>query len=173
MQSPRRYHGGGAAGGVDQSRKRIESVMSRAFIREPDPEEPRCPGCSSSGEVVGSRTLDVQVPAPLRSQMGSAVYYCASPGCSTVYYNSWGFQVRIGQLANAAYPKDPDGLICPCFGFKAAEVVSEAREGRKDRIRNLLERARGPEARCWERCLDGRSCIPQIMRLFRDSFDAR
>jgi len=158
---------------LDASHEGVQSTMSRAFMREPDAEEPRCPVCASSGEVVSSRTLDVHVPPPLRSELGSAAYYCASPGCPTIYYSPWGFQIRIGQLANVHFPKDPDGLICPCFGFRAADVVSDARDGRKDRVRDLLERARGSEARCWERCLDGRSCVPQIMRLFRDRFEAR
>ncbi len=68
--------------------------------------------------------------------------------------------------------KDPGGLLCPCFGVKAADIVEDARAGRKERIKDLKERAGGPEARCLTACPDGQPCLPLALRLFRENFSA-
>jgi len=51
-------------------------------------------------------------------------------------------------------------------------VTADAREGRKDRVRDLVERAKGPQARCAERSPDGHPCIPRVLRLYREGFPA-
>jgi hypothetical protein len=72
-----------------------------------------------------------------------------------------------------SYPKDPEGPICPCFGLMVSDIVDDARVGSKDRIRNLATQAQGPKARCLEKCPDGATCVPRVLRLFRETFDAR
>jgi hypothetical protein len=96
-----------------------------------------------------------------------------NPGCRTAYFNAWGARVPDDRLASPAYPKDPEKSICPCFGIRAAEIVADARDGRKERVRDLMERSQGPEARCAARCPDGRPCLPRVLRLFRETFEAR
>ena len=147
--------------------------MSRAFLREPEPGDPVCPGCGAAGESVGLPTLAAQLPADLRTPLGEAAFYCAGPACPTAYYNAWGAAVPAVRLSSPAYPKDPAGPVCPCFGITAADIVADAKAGRKERVRNLAERAQGPDARCTERCPDGRPCTPRVLRLFRESFDNR
>lgn len=147
--------------------------MSRAFVRDPEPGEPLCPGCGTPGDEVGPPTIEAQLPPEARSALGGKAFYCVNPGCRTAYFNSWGAQVPDDRLASTAYPKDPGGPICPCFGIKAADVLVDAREGRKDRVRDLVERSRGPDARCAERCPDGRPCLPRVLRLFREAFEER
>ena len=141
--------------------------MSRAFVREAEPGEPRCPGCGALGVAVGLPTLEARLPAEARALLGAAAFYCEAAACGVAYFNAWGTRVP---APPTAWPKDPEGLVCPCFGVKAAEVEADARDGRKDRVKALLERARSPEARCVERRPDGLSCIPQVMRLFREGF---
>ena len=147
--------------------------MSRAFVRDPEPGEPPCPGCGTPGDAVGPATLDAQVPAEARAALVGTAFYCVNPACGTAYFNGWGSAVAADRLASTAYPKNPEGPICPCFGLTAAEVAADARDGRKERVRELLERAKGPEARCAQRCPDGRPCIPRVLRLFRETFEAR
>jgi len=81
--------------------------------------------------------------------------------------------VPADRLASTAWPKDPEAPICPCFGITAAQVSEDARDGHKERVKELMERSKGPEARCAERCPDGRPCLPRVLRLFRESFEAR
>ncbi len=147
--------------------------MSRAFIRDPEPGEPLCPGCRTPGDEVGPPTLEAQLAPEARTRLSGSVFYCVNPGCRTAYFNSWGAQVPTGSLASTTYPKDPEGPICPCFGITSTEVIAEARDGRKDRIRDLMERSKGPGARCRELCPDGRPCLPRVLRLFRDAYEGR
>lgn len=147
--------------------------MSRAFVRESEPAEPRCPECGGLGDQVGPTTLNAHVPEVDRSSLGVKAYYCANPACRTAYFNSWGASVPLDRITGGTYPKHPDGPLCPCFGVTAAEVIADAREGRKDRVRDLIDRSRGPGARCAERCPDGLPCIPRVLRLFRERYEAR
>jgi hypothetical protein len=147
--------------------------MSRAFMRDPEPGEPRCPSCGALGEPVGARTLEAQIPAAARAALGAAAFYCENPACRIAYFTAWGASVPDGPLNSPAYPKNPEAPVCPCFGIPAGEVLADAREGRKDRMKDLVERSKGPEARCIERCPDGKSCMPRVMRLFREAFEAR
>jgi len=141
-------------------------------MKEPEPEEPRCPGCKGLGEPVGEPTLEAHLAADVRAPLGPSAFYCADPGCATAYFNGWGSSVPREKLTSTAYPKDPDAPVCSCFGLTAAEVVADARDGRKDRIKSVLERSEGPEARCVAKSPDGRCCRPLVSRLFRESFRA-
>lgn len=147
--------------------------MSRAFIRESEQAEPTCPGCGTPGDGVGPVTLAVHLPPDARAALGEKAYYCVNPGCPTAYFNGWGTAVASDRLITPAYPKNPEGPICPCFGLTADDVLADARDGRKERVRDLVERSKGPDARCLERCPDGRPCIPRVLRLFRETFEAR
>ena len=145
--------------------------MSRAFIRDPEPGEPRCPGCQGLGEPVGPPTLEALLAPKDRDVLGAAAFYCADPACANAYFTAWGATVPAARLKGTAYPKDPAGPICPCTGLLASDVVTDAREGRKDRMRELKERAEGPEARCLTCSPEGRSCVARVFRLFRETFE--
>jgi hypothetical protein len=147
--------------------------VSRAFVRDPEPGEPLCPGCGTPGDAVGPATIEAQLPPDARATLGANAFYCVNPGCPTAYFTSWGAKVPAEKLVSTAYPKDPGAPICPCFGITAADVTADARDGRKERVRDLVERSKGPGARCAERCPDGRPCLPRVLRLFRETFEAR
>jgi Zinc binding domain len=147
--------------------------MSRAFMKDPEPGDPRCPGCGGLGEPVGPTTMDAHLAAAARAPLGASAFYCADASCRTAYFNAWGAAVPADQVTGPAWPKDPEAPICPCFGMKAADVLADAREGRKERVKALVEKSRGPEARCATSAPDGVCCVPKVMRLFREAFDAR
>jgi len=147
--------------------------MSRAFVREPESGEPRCPACGGLGEAVGQTTLKAHLPPDACSSLGEKAFYCDNPACPTAYFNGWGTSVPRERMTATAYPKDAAGPICPCFGIQAADVALDARDGRRERVRSLVERSRGPEARCTERCPDGKPCVPRVLRLFRETFEAK
>lgn len=144
--------------------------MSRAFMKESEPAEPRCPACAGLGIPVGATTLEAQLPAELRAKLSGAAFWCESEDCPTAYFDAWGAKLGVESLRAIPHPKAPEGPLCVCFGLTAAQVTADAREGRKDRVKDLKERAEGPEARCLELCPDGRSCLPRVMRLFREAF---
>jgi hypothetical protein len=146
--------------------------MSRAFMKDPEPGEPRCPGCGGLGDPVAAPTLEAHLSPAVRTPLGGSAFYCAAPSCRTGYFNAWGAAAPADQLSGTAWPKDPEGPICPCFGLKAADVLADARDGRKDRMKDLVDRSRGPEARCVTSAPDGVCCVPKVLRLFRETFEA-
>jgi hypothetical protein len=147
--------------------------MSRAFMKESEPADPRCPECSALGEPVGLVTLKGHLEPEDCSSLGAKAFYCVNSGCHTAYFNAWGVSVPFERMTRTAYPKDPDAPICPCFGMTVAEVVEDARAGNRDRIRDLATRAQGPQAHCAENCPDGTTCLPRVLRLFRETFEAK
>jgi hypothetical protein len=140
--------------------------MSRAFVRDPEPGEPRCPACGAIGEAVGAATLDARAPAERRALLGSAAFWCGSADCAVGYFTSWGESVPAGRV----WPKDPAAPICACTGLSASDVVADARAGRKDRMKALKELAEGPTSRCLTECADGKPCVARMFRLFRENF---
>lgn len=144
--------------------------MSRAFIKESEQAEPRCPGCGALGEQVGPTTLNAHLPEDACATLGDKAYYCVNSECSTAYFNAWGVSISRDRMTGPAYPKDPAAPLCPCFGITASDVVTDAREGRKDRVKELVEKSKGPEGKCRERCPDGQPCVPRILQLFRENF---
>jgi len=142
-------------------------------MKEGEAPEPRCPSCETLGDAVGPPTIEAHVPLELRAALGDRAYYCVNPDCRIAYFNGWGTAVPAERITGSAYPKDPEGSLCPCFGISASQILSEAREGKKDAIRSLKARAEGPLARCAERSPDGRPCLPRALRLFREAFESR
>lgn len=142
-------------------------------MKDPEPGDPRCPGCEGLGDPVGTATLDAHVPASMRATFRGSAFYCAAPSCRIGYFDAWGATVPADQLTGTAWPKDPEGPLCPCFGVKAADILADAREGRKDRVKDLVERSKGPDAHCVRQSPDGACCVPRVLRLFREAFDAR
>jgi hypothetical protein len=147
--------------------------MSRAFVKDPEPGEPRCPGCGTPGDPVGAAVLEAHLPPDARAKLGNGASYCAGADCPVAYFDAWGVSVPRTSMTGTAWPKDPDGPACPCTGLRAADVVADAREGRKDRVKALLEKSSGPDARCGTLCPDGRPCVARVFRLFREAFEAR
>ncbi len=146
--------------------------MSRAFMKEGDAPDPRCPSCGSSGEAVGGVTLEAQLLPADRKVLGDRAYYCPNPSCRTAYFSAWEAVVPEDRLKSRAWPKDPDAPICPCFSLKPTDVVEDARAGRKSRVLEIREESDAPDPRCLRLAPDGRCCMPQVMRLFRENFEA-
>jgi hypothetical protein len=144
--------------------------MSRAFMKESEQADPRCPGCGALGEQVGVATLQAHLPADACATLGDKAFYCVNSECPTAYFNAWGVAVPRDRMTGPAYPKDPAAPLCCCFGLTASDVITDAREGRKDRVKDLVERAKGPEAKCSERCPDGQPCVTRVLQLFRENF---
>lgn len=138
-------------------------------MKEPEQGDPACPRCGTPGEPVAPKTLEAQLQTVDRAQLAGTVFYCGNPACATAYFNAWGAAVAVDRLASRAAPKSPEAPICPCFGLKEEDVTADARDGRKDRVRDLVERAKGPEARCAELCPDGQPCLTRVLRLFRET----
>jgi len=142
-------------------------------MKESEQAEPRCPECGALGEQVGLVTLKGHLEPDDCSSLGERAYYCVNSGCHTAYFNTWGVSVPFERMTRTAYPKDPEAPLCPCFGMSVSDVVEDARQGKRDRIRDLATKSQGPDARCAETCPHGVTRLPRVLRLFRETFEAR
>lgn len=140
--------------------------MNKAFTREPDEPDPRCPGCGLPGQTVERATVLAQVPAEAAALLAGSAFYCSSPRCEVGYFDAYGNQVAAGHLRHPAYPKDPAAPVCRCFGVTAPQIEADARAGDATGVRELIARAQSPEARCGEMNPSGQCCIPQVQRIF-------
>lgn len=150
--------------------------MNKAFVKDPEPGEPRCPspeGCDGIGTLVARNTLCAQLPPAAAARFSGSSYYCPNPSCAIAYFDSWGATAPCTVLRRMSYPKSATAPVCPCFGVTAEEIREEARAGRKARVREVLERAESNAARCQTESPSGASCAVEIRRIFLKHFPAK
>ena len=149
--------------------------MNKAFVKDPEPAEPRCPapdGCEGIGTPVTRTTLLAHLPEDTARSFAESSFHCGNPNCEVVYFDAWGTTALKPALRSLAYPKNPTAPVCPCFGISAREIREDAEAGRKDRVRDLLAKAESPDARCETASPSGASCVLEIRRLFLKYFPA-
>ena len=143
--------------------------MNKAFIKEDDDREPRCPapeGCGGPGKIVPKATATAQVPDELLGTFSKDILYCANPGCPTAYFDPWGASIPVTALASVTYPKVSTAPVCACFGLVAEDVIEDAERKDPSRIRDLIANAEGPDAACAVKTPDGQCCVPEVRKLF-------
>jgi len=141
--------------------------MNKAFLREPDDHGPlKCPACGSLGVAVERETWEAHVTDAAASGLATSAYFCPFPTCPVAYFDMFERQVRVDALRHPVYPKDPQAPICPCFGFTTDEIDADVSEGGVARTRSLVEKAKGPEARCRTMSPTGVSCVGEVQRYY-------
>lgn len=147
--------------------------MNKAFVKDPEPGEPRCPppaGCAGIGVPVTRATLLAQLPGDVARRFADSACYCPSPSCEVAYFDAWGTVASRDALRRQAYPKSPAAPVCACFGITAGEIREAAEAGDKERVREMLSRAEGPDARCATESPSGGSCAVEVRRIFMEHF---
>ena len=142
--------------------------MNKAFVKEPDAPDPCCPDprCGGAGLVVSAQTLRAQLSADDAAQFKGAAFWCPSPGCPVAYYDAWGVRVEGNALRRGVHPKIASAPLCPCFDIGAEALIDDACAGRREVVRDLVQKARSPAARCAQENPSGRSCEPEARKLF-------
>ena len=141
--------------------------MNKAFVREPDETGAlHCPACGSLGVSVTRETWRVHVVEVAADALAETAFFCPFPRCDVVYFDMFERQVTTTALRQGVYPKDPQAPMCACFGLTAEDVEADIEEGGVNRVRALIERAKGPEAHCRTAAASGQSCIGEVQRYF-------
>ncbi len=141
--------------------------MNKAFIREPDETgDLHCPACGSLGTAVVRETWQAHVAAPDETQLADAAFFCPYDKCDVVYFDMFERMVRTEALRHGVYPKDPQAPLCGCFGLTVADVEADIREGGVTRVRAIVEKAKGPDARCRTQSPTGQSCVADVQRCY-------
>ena len=141
--------------------------MNKAFVREPEDDgQQHCPSCGSIGIAISEETLEAHLTADARNELGEPSFYCPFPRCSVAYFDVFDRTAPVAALLDAAYPKDPTGPLCRCFGLTIDDVEEDVRAGTVERVRAIVERAKTAEARCHITAPDGRCCVGEVQRYY-------
>lgn len=140
--------------------------MNKAFVKEPEAGEPRCPSCGGPGPSVGQETLAAWLCDAPRTTLPKGGYFCSNPGCDVAYFDAWEATVPVDRLRAPCWPKDPEAPVCGCFGLLAETIEEEAAVNEVALIREHLARAESDDAACATKSPTGRSCVAEVRRLF-------
>lgn len=140
--------------------------MNKAFVREPEAVEARCPKCGTPGILVPERVLTTFIAPESLLEIAKTAYFCDFPRCDVAYFDDFERFVEASALRIPVWPKDPDAPLCGCFGLTADDVRSDIAEGGVRRVRAIVERSKSAEARCAECSPTGRSCVAVVQRYY-------
>jgi hypothetical protein len=140
--------------------------MNKAFVKEQDSTEGRCPKCGSPGIAVFQATLAAHLPRERLENLTDSAFFCAQPRCPVVYFDLFDRIVDESQVMTPVYPKNPEAPLCACFGLTCEEVDQDILEGVVTRTRACVERAKTPEARCGTASPSGQPCTAEVQRYY-------
>lgn len=136
--------------------------MNKAFLREPDQADSRCPACGSVGQNVGSQTLTAQLPDELRRRFAETAAFCRTESCPVVYFDDFGARVERSELSRPIPIKDVDAPLCGCFGLTRDDIEQDIAEGVVTRTKDVVLKAQSPDARCTTQAPNGRPCLAEV-----------
>lgn len=145
---------------------RYDESMNKAFLKEPEQGDARCPQCHAPGVAVDPGTLPLFVPAAALSRISESAWYCPAERCPVAYFDLFERSVPASELLRPVYPKMPDAPLCGCFGLTEDDIRQDLDEGTVQRVRTVIERSRGPEARCAVNSPTGHSCVSEVQRCY-------
>jgi hypothetical protein len=141
--------------------------MNKAFVREPDDTGQRhCPRCGSLSVPVRRETYAEHVVPSASDRLADVAYFCPFSTCDVVYFDDYERTTQVGDLIHPVYPKDLDAPMCACFGLTRDEIEQEVESGSVDRIREVVLKAKSPEAHCRIASASGQSCVGEVQRYY-------
>jgi hypothetical protein len=136
--------------------------MNKAFVKEQDSTEGRCPRCGSPGAVVFQQTLKAHLSPETLEHLTDSAFFCGQPRCPVVYFDLFDRVVEESSVNVPVYPKNPAAPLCACFGLTTEDVEQDIREGVVTRTRTCVERAKSAEAHCGTAAPSGQSCVAEV-----------
>lgn len=140
--------------------------MNKAFVKENDSTDGRCPRCGSSGSPVYRETLEAHLALDVRERLNDLAFFCPYARCPVVYFDLFERVVEESVVATPVYPKNPAAPLCACFGLTCDDIEQDLREGGVARTRACVEKTKSPEARCRIASPSGQSCITEVQRYY-------
>jgi hypothetical protein len=140
--------------------------MNKAFVKEQDSTEGRCPRCGSPGTAVYRSTLEAHLSPQQLENLTDSAFFCGQPRCPVVYFDLFDRVVEESAVRTPVYPKNPSAPLCACFGLTCEEVEQDIDEGVVTRTRACIERAKSKEAHCGTAAPSGQSCVAEVQRYY-------
>lgn len=140
--------------------------MNKAFLREPDQAESRCPACGSVGQNIGPHTLAAQLPEELRRRFAETAAFCRSENCPVVYFDDFGARVERTEIGHPIPIKDVEAPLCGCFGLTRDDIEQDIAEGVVTRTKAVVLKAQSADARCSTLAPNGQPCLADVQGYF-------
>jgi Zinc binding domain len=140
--------------------------MNKAFVKENDSTDGRCPRCGSPGNAVYRETLEAHLARETLDSLNDMAFFCPFARCSVVYFDLFDRVVEETAVGAPVYPKNPLAPLCACFGLTCDDVEQDLRDGGVARTRACIEKAKSSEARCAVASPSGQSCITEVQRYY-------
>ena len=133
---------------------------------ESTPTKAPCPGCGQQGDAVSHSTLLHQLRTPWQQSLDEeAHYFCSSPQCDTVYFNTSGRQYMRDEVRQEVGQKstNPERLLCYCFDIRYSDL------GDADSVRLcrefVIEKTREKQCVCEQRNPSGSCCLRDFPKM--------
>jgi hypothetical protein len=136
--------------------------MNKAFLREPDQGDSRCPACGSAGQTVGPQTLAAQLPDEVRRRFAETAAFCRTERCPIVYFDDYDAKVEKSEIGHPIPLKDVEAPLCGCFGLTRDDIEQDVAEGGVARTKAVVLKAQSAEARCLTQSPHGKNCIADV-----------
>jgi hypothetical protein len=140
--------------------------MNKAFVKEQEVLEDRCPLCNTTGRPVSREALEHHVETSTLGRVAQPALFCSNPKCESVYFDQFGRTIPLELVRRPIYPMDPDAPICACFGLTRDDVELDVAEGVVSRCRELVAKSKTADARCSVLAADGHCCVPEMQRYY-------
>jgi hypothetical protein len=140
--------------------------MNKAFTREPDTIDSRCPRCGSPGSPVYRETLEAHLAPETLANFTDSAFFCPFARCPVVYFDLFDRVVEDSLVKTPVYPKNDSAPLCACFGLTRDDVEQDLCEGGVARTRACVEKAKSTAARCAIASPSGQSCIAEVQRYY-------
>jgi hypothetical protein len=140
--------------------------MNKAFVKENDSTDGRCPRCGSPGNPVYRETLEAHLAPETREGLNDMAFFCPFARCPVVYFDLFDRVVEESAVTTPVYPKNTAAPLCACFGLTCDDVEQDLLDGGVARTRACVEKAKSPEARCTIASPSGQSCITEVQRYY-------
>ena len=115
-------------------------------------------------------TIENLVRSDAHASMAGPAYFCATPGCEVVYFDTHGGTVPTADVGVAVFQKEskPERPVCYCFEHTAAAVLAATRtDGSNSIVDEVMEACRGGLDRCEETNPQGHCCLGNVRALLR------
>jgi hypothetical protein len=83
-----------------------------------------------------------------------------------VYFDDFDRVIDREAFGRPVYPKDPSAPMCSCFGLTLDDIEADVSEGGVRRVKELLAKAKSPQAQCSRLAPSGQPCVPEVQRCY-------
>lgn len=132
-----------------------------------------CPRCEAKGRAIESVTLEAQVVPDRLAQLAEHESWrlCTSDSCEVVYFRD-NEVVVLGETRGVPFhkSKDPQRLVCFCFGHSVAELEADVAANKTSTIQaSIKDECKAGRDDCQRKNPQGRCCLGNVGQVVKQA----